>query len=113
MVRREGGDRWRKGRSRSATDDTLTRRHERAGRSATPSDDQSGVAGDPFDSWVDRQLRSLYGPVVDEPLPPRLRALLDAAAGGDDPAPPADDSPERGDGDTREPGGDGGDDGER
>jgi hypothetical protein len=52
--------------------------------------DDDGAADDPFDRWVDRQLRSLYGPVVDEPIPPRLRELLeqtgravDAAAGDD------------------------------
>jgi hypothetical protein len=53
-------------------------------------DDDDGATDDPFDRWVDRQLRSLYGPVVDEPIPPRLRELLeqtgravDAAAGDD------------------------------
>ncbi|MFP4360778.1 MAG: NepR family anti-sigma factor [Alphaproteobacteria bacterium] len=38
-----------------------------------------GRAGDPFDRWVDRQLQCLYGPVADEPIPPRLRALLERA----------------------------------
>jgi len=99
-----------RGRPRSVTGVTLTRRHERAGRSTTPSDEPSGASGDQFDYWVDRQLRSLYGPVVDEPLPPRLRALLDVAARGDDPAPPADETPARGDGDARESGSDRGDD---
>ena len=54
-------------------------------------DDDGGGAEDPFDRWVDRQLRSLYGPVADEPIPPRLRELLeqtgravDAADDGDD-----------------------------
>ncbi|NBB68776.1 MAG: hypothetical protein GVY33_00405 [Alphaproteobacteria bacterium] len=94
------------GRPHSVTGVTLTRRHQRAGRYTTPSDEPSGASGDPFDHWVDRQLRSLYGPVVDEPLPPRLRALLDAAAHGDEPAPPADEAPERGDGDARAGGAD-------
>ena len=60
-------------RYRSATGETLTRRHER-----TRQHDGGGTA-DPFDRWVDRQLRTLYGPVVDEPMPPRLRAILEEA----------------------------------
>lgn len=67
------------GRSRSATGETLTRRHQRAERSPAGRDEGGGAAGDPFDRWVDRQLRTLYGPVVEEPLPPRLRALLEEA----------------------------------
>ena len=50
--------------------------------------DDDGAADDPFDRWVDRQLRSLYGPVADEPIPPRLRELLEqtgrAVDDGDD-----------------------------
>jgi hypothetical protein len=67
------------GRSRSATGETLTRRHQRAERSTARCGDGGGAADDPFERWVDRQLRALYGPVADEPLPPRLRALLDRA----------------------------------
>lgn len=79
------------GRSRSWTGERLTRRHQRAERSPVRRDDDGGGAEDPFDRWVDRQLRSLYGPVADEPIPPRLRELLeqtgravDAADDGDD-----------------------------
>jgi hypothetical protein len=64
------------GRSRSATGETLTRRHQRAERSPARRDQDGGRADDPFDRWVDRQLHALYGPVVDEPMPPRLRTLL-------------------------------------
>jgi hypothetical protein len=84
----------------------LTRGHQRAGTSTGRRDAQSGTASDPFDSWVDRQLRSLYGPVVDEPLPPRLRALLDAAAHDDEGTDPGAAPPAGGDGDARADGGD-------
>jgi len=67
------------GRSRSATGETLTRRHQRAERVSARSEQDGGRTDDPFDRWVDRQLRALYGPVVDEPVPPRLRALLEQA----------------------------------
>jgi hypothetical protein len=72
------------GRSQSATGETLTRRHQRAERYPAHRDERAGEGNDPFDRWVDRQLDKLYGPVVDEPMPPRLRALLEGAGRGAD-----------------------------
>lgn len=64
-----------------------------------------GRAGDPFDRWVDRQLQCLYGPVADEPIPPRLRALLERAGRA------VDDTANGGSGEAGGTGDDGGTDG--
>jgi hypothetical protein len=58
----------------------LTRRDRRAEQEDSRRDHGAPEPADPFNRWVDRQLHSLYGPVAEEPIPPRLRALLDKAA---------------------------------
>lgn len=65
------------GRSGSATGETLTRRHQRAERPPASGERTADDGHDPFSRWVDRQLRTLYGPVADEPIPPKLRELID------------------------------------
>ncbi len=72
------------GRSASATGETLTRRHQRAERPPASGERAAGDGQDPFSRWVDRQLRSLYGPVVEEPMPPKLRELIDRNLAGRD-----------------------------
>jgi len=39
-----------------------------------------GARAEAFDAWVDRQLQTLYGPVLNERMPDRLRALMDQVA---------------------------------
>ena len=78
-------------RSKSVTGETLTRGHRRADTPRARREPEGGEQTDPFDRWVDRQLRALYGPVADEPVPPRLRELIERASEGRDGGAGADD----------------------
>ncbi len=50
------------------------------GKSSKPS-----AAADPgFDRWLDRQVRSLYDPVLEEKIPDHLLELLDAFGSRDE-----------------------------
>lgn len=55
-----------------------SRKREKLNGAARPGKPDKRGSGDSFDQWLTQNLHDLYDPILREPLPPEIEALLDA-----------------------------------